>query len=65
LTFAVAMMIGVALTLMAVAALTIWARDWVLAMTARHGASVDRISRALDALAGMLLVAIGLRELLK
>jgi nickel/cobalt exporter len=64
LTFAFAMMIGVAITLAGVAAGTILARDRVLALIERRGGSIERVSRALDAIAGALLVAIGLRQLL-
>src|SRR4051794_38571222 len=63
--FAAAMMVGVGLTLAAVAALTVLARDWVVALTARHGASIERLGRGLDGLAGVLLVVIGLRELVR
>jgi nickel/cobalt transporter (NicO) family protein len=63
LTFAVAMMIGVAITLAGVAAATILARDRVLALIDRQGGSVERVSRSLDAIAGVLLIAIGLRQL--
>lgn len=65
LTFALAMMTGVALTLAAVAALTLVARDRMLAILARHGHSLTWLSRVLDAIAGGLLMAIGLRELLR
>ena len=63
LTFAAATMVGVGLTLAAVAGLTILAREWVVAVTARHGASIERLSRGLDGLAGALLLVIALREL--
>jgi nickel/cobalt exporter len=65
LTFAAAMMVGVGLTLAAVAALTILARDWVVAVTTRHGASLEWLSRSLDGLAGTLLLIIGVYELLR
>jgi nickel/cobalt transporter (NicO) family protein len=65
LTFALAMMLGVALTLSAVALLTIVARDLAVSLSARHGASIDRLGRVLDGIAGALLVAIGLNELLR
>jgi nickel/cobalt transporter (NicO) family protein len=64
LTFAFAMMIGVAITLAGVAAGTILARDRALALIERRGGSIERVSRALDAIAGALLLAIGLRQLL-
>src|SRR5215213_9626814 len=65
LMFAAAMMLGVGLTLGGVAALTVLARDRVVAFVARHGGSVDKASRALEALTGAALLAIGLRELLR
>jgi ABC-type nickel/cobalt efflux system permease component RcnA len=60
LTFAFAMLIGISLTLASVAALTTFARDRVAHLIDRHGKSVDRLARALDATAGVLLVVIGL-----
>jgi len=62
-TFAVAMAIGVGLTLAAVALLTVLAREWVVGFTVRHGASLEKLGRILDGAAGMLLVAIALYEL--
>ena len=59
LTFAVAMMIGLPLTLIGVATVTVLARDRALALMGRHGASVERINRAFDLGTGMLLLAIG------
>ena len=59
LTFAFAMMVGVALTLAGVATATVLARERVLAFSARHGASVERVSRGLDLAAGGLLLGIG------
>lgn len=64
LTFAVAMMFGVAFTLGAVAAGTILTRDWMLKFIDRHGGSVERISRGLDAMSGVLLLVIGVRQFL-
>lgn len=64
LTFAAAMMFGVAFTLGAVATGTILARDWMLKLIDRHGGSVERISRGLDALTGLLLILIGARQFL-
>lgn len=61
--FAVSMLIGIALTLSAVAAATALARDRVALFLERHGGSVARVARGLDALGGALLVAIGLAEL--
>lgn len=63
LTFAFAMMIGVALTLSVVALVTVLARDWVVGFTARHGASLHSLSRFLDGASGALLIVIAAREL--
>lgn len=59
LVFALAMLIGICLTLGAVAVATTLARDRVASLVARHGTSIARISRASDAISGALLVAIG------
>jgi nickel/cobalt transporter (NicO) family protein len=48
LTFAVAMMLGVGLTLGVVAVLTVIAREWVVTLIARHGGSVEKASRILE-----------------
>jgi ABC-type nickel/cobalt efflux system permease component RcnA len=63
LTFAAAMLLGIALTLASVAVATTLLRDSAAHLIERHGKSVDRLSRALDATAGALLVVIGLRAL--
>lgn len=63
-TFAFAMMLGVAFTLGAVALLAISARIWVLEFTARHGRSAAQLSRLLDGASGALLIVIGVRELI-
>lgn len=60
LTFAAAMMLGVSLTLIGVAMLTVLVRNQSLAFLDRHGASVERVSRTLDLATGVLLTAIGL-----
>jgi nickel/cobalt transporter (NicO) family protein len=57
LTFALAMVLGVGLTLAAVA---VFARSWVVAVSARRGASIAQLSRVLDGVAGTLLLAAGL-----
>jgi nickel/cobalt transporter (NicO) family protein len=62
-TFAAAMLIGISLTLGAVALAAVLARDAVVHLLSRHGASVARLSRGLDLLSGILLVGIGLYEL--
>jgi ABC-type nickel/cobalt efflux system permease component RcnA len=64
LTFALAMLLGISLTLASVAAATTLARDRAAHLIERHGKSVDRLARALDATAGALLVVIGVRQLL-
>jgi ABC-type nickel/cobalt efflux system permease component RcnA len=58
LVFAVAMMLGVLMTLAVVALLTIFMRDRFMTLTARHGASLEALSRALDAMAGLLLIGV-------
>jgi ABC-type nickel/cobalt efflux system permease component RcnA len=65
LMFALAMMLGVGLTLGSVAALTVLARESVVSFVARHGGSVAKASRGLEALTGAALFAIGVRELLR
>src|SRR5215203_701808 len=65
LTFALAMMAGVGLTLATVAALVILSRDWFVAFVVRHGGSVEKASRVLEAATGMALIVIGARELLR
>jgi nickel/cobalt exporter len=61
--FAVAMMLGVLTTLAVVALATIFLRDRLVGLMERHGASVLRLTRMLDAASGILLIAISLREL--
>lgn len=63
LTFAAAMLIGITFTLGAVALAAVLARDAVIRLLSRHGASIARLSRGLDLLSGILLVGIGLYEL--
>jgi ABC-type nickel/cobalt efflux system permease component RcnA len=65
LTFAAAMMVGIGLTLGAVASLTVMARDWVISFTARFGGSINKTSRVLEAATGSALIVIGARELLR
>lgn len=65
LTFALAMMLGVAATLVAFAVLAILARNGLMLFLQRHGARLDLLTRLLDGAAGLLLIAIGLRELLR
>jgi nickel/cobalt exporter len=61
--FALAMLIGIALTLSAVAIATALMRDRMALFLERHGGSVARITRGLDAVAGVLLIAIGVAQL--
>jgi ABC-type nickel/cobalt efflux system permease component RcnA len=63
LVFALAMMMGVLATLAAVALLTVFMRDRLLDLTTRHGASIQRMTRFLDAAAGALLIILAVREL--
>jgi nickel/cobalt transporter (NicO) family protein len=65
LTFALAMMLGVAATLVAFAVLAILARNGLMLFLQRHGARLDLLTRLLDGAAGLLLIAIGLRELMR
>lgn len=60
LTFALAIVLGVGLTLAAVAVLAVFARSWVVAVSARRGASIAQLSCVLDGVAGTLLLAAGL-----
>lgn len=61
--FAVAMMIGVALTLSAVAAATVLCRDRLLFLIERRAAMLDRSARLLEGAAGLLLLAVAIKEL--
>ena len=61
--FAAAMMLGVLATLASVVLVTIVMRDRLVGLAARHGASLQKVSRSLDGAAGALLVAIAAREL--
>ena len=63
LTFALAMMLGVGVTLSAVALLTVLARDAMVGLIARHDASFDRLARILDGLGGLLLIVFAAREI--
>jgi len=63
LLFAIAMMLGVLLTLSLAALLTVFMRDAFTAFVTRHGGSLHKLTRMLDAVAGVVLVALSLREL--
>ena len=61
--FAAAMAIGVLLTLTAVAVATVLARGTVTLVMENYGASINRVVRVFDGLAGCLIVAVALVEL--
>lgn len=61
--FAVAIMLGVMLTLSCVAILAIFVRAGIAGVLARAGSRIDRASRIFEGTAGLLLVLIGIREL--
>ena len=63
LTFAGAMMLGVLATLAGVALLTVLARDWVVRLMTQYGASIDKLARFLDVLAGGFVIILAMREL--
>jgi ABC-type nickel/cobalt efflux system permease component RcnA len=65
LTFAASMFIGIALTLGAVAAFAILGRNVAMRAVTRYGTSVAVVARALDGLAGLLLIVFGTQELLR
>lgn len=62
LVFAFAMMLGVALTLSVLAAMSALARAGLAGLLARHGTTFSATGRALEAAGGLLLFAFGLRE---
>ncbi|MBN9022393.1 MAG: hypothetical protein J0H08_09950 [Rhizobiales bacterium] len=59
------MLLGILLTLSSVAVATTLARGSMEHLIERHGRSVDRVARGLDAISGLLLIAIGLRALVR
>ena len=61
--FAFAMMLGVLTTLVLVALLTVFTRDRLVDLMQRHNASMMRVTRALDAVSGLLLITLSLLEL--
>ena len=65
LTFALAMMLGVGLTLALVAVVAVLARQRLVGLAVRHGASLTRVGRVLDGSAGLILVVLTLRELVR
>lgn len=64
LAFAVTMMAGVALVLSAVAAATILFRQQVVHLVEQRPVLLDRLTRSVEGMAGLILTAIALRELL-
>lgn len=64
-TFAAAMMLGVMATLVLVAILTVLARDRVMMLVDRYGASVARFSSLLDGLSGLLIMAFGVSQIMR
>lgn len=61
--FAIVMMIGVALTLSSVAAITILFRQSMLHLLEKRTVLLDRTSRAIEAIVGILLILVAIREL--
>ena len=64
LTFAVAMMAGIATTLVGVSLLTTFAQSKFSTFLGQHGVAIASTSRVLEGLAGVALIIIGLREIL-
>jgi nickel/cobalt exporter len=64
-TFAVAMLLGITLTLSVVTLMVVLAREGVLHVLERHGGSLAKLSRTLDVISGTLLTAIGIIELVR
>jgi nickel/cobalt exporter len=65
LTFAAAMMLGITGLLALVSVATVLARDAVTLLLSRHGASLNRLSRIIEGVAGLSLVVIGTRQLVQ
>jgi len=57
------MMLGVGLTLAAVALVSVLARETVVRFTTRHGASIQKLGRVLDGMAGAAMIIVAAREL--
>jgi ABC-type nickel/cobalt efflux system permease component RcnA len=64
-TFAIAMMLGVTVTLASVAILAVLARERLSRVLAATGGSVARISRALDLISGGLVMLLGLGQIFR
>jgi ABC-type nickel/cobalt efflux system permease component RcnA len=65
LAFAIAMFLGVAAVLVAIAATVSYARSWAENWVGQHGARLSLTSRWLDTIAGLLLIGIAVRELIR
>jgi ABC-type nickel/cobalt efflux system permease component RcnA len=63
LAFAVAMLIGVALTLSAVALATVFIRERVLHILQKYPHAMSRVSRALEGVAGLALLLVAVSEM--
>jgi ABC-type nickel/cobalt efflux system permease component RcnA len=63
LAFAVAIFLGVAAVLVSIAATVAFARDWAEGWMGRRGARLSVVSRCLDIIAGVALIALALHEL--
>jgi nickel/cobalt transporter (NicO) family protein len=61
--FAIAMMIGVFLTLSAVAVLSVSFRSWTQSLLQRHPALLRKFSRATEGLAGLVLLGVAVNEI--
>lgn len=64
LVFAGAMLVGIALTLGLVAIAAVAGRKTFLALAERNGAAISRVSRSLDAAAGLLIIVFAGRDLI-
>lgn len=65
LVFAASMLTGIALTLGLVAVLAVAGRRLFLSVAVRRGTTIARVSRGLDALAGLLIVTFASLDLLR
>jgi nickel/cobalt exporter len=65
LAFAIAMFLGVAAVLVTIAATVAFARNWAEDWIGQHGARLSLTSRWLDTIAGLLLIGIAVRELIR
>jgi nickel/cobalt transporter (NicO) family protein len=65
LTFAVAMMLGIGLTLALLATITVAAREWSIGFIGRHGGSIAKVSRTLEGATGTALITLGMWEMFR